>query len=305
MGIIYFDNEWSLPFPVWSIDSASKTCLVLAYLCNYRLFDAAVMYINARSGPVALHDWIIAHPSKRFPLIPCAVDPKGLLDGIECWRKQKAMTVMHIAAMLSSPDFLQLFIYHGASVNTISPAGLCVLGCAMGPLAWDRSGSLRSVEILIAAGATVNPSGVSMTPLQLAVLDRTNAQISNLRDDYQVIALLLHYGANPNRVGDDATNILRIRETSDLCEPDAMEDSNLAIAMQRGNSEFYDTPLRILIKEKREAAAKGCDLGVDAFIQIETLLKAYGAKDLHLFPHQNLPGYVPEDMEQWRLPSRE
>jgi len=82
------------------------------------------------------------------------------------------------------------------------------------------------------------------------------------------------------------------------------------ITAQRGESAFYDTPLRILENELREPASYGQDhmnmilkLG-----KLKALLEHYGAKSFHLFPVKSLPGYSEEDMKEWtkieRLPTQ-
>jgi len=114
-----------------------------------------------------------------------------------------------------------------------------------------------------------------------------------------------------NGVADDGANITRICHACDwysteIASPELRPQRKSwieAALHRRGQSELYDTPLRIL----KTRIAENCDDGGNdigdpeyrALLDICFLLESNGARSLHLFPVKRLPRYCGEDMEEW------
>jgi hypothetical protein len=98
-----------------------------------------------------------------------------------------------------------------------------------------------------------------------------------------------------NGVGNDEAVVAKIRY--DLRDEN---DRNLIENMihYRGDAYYYDAPLRIA--ENRRSANLSMDqpfVKEEMLTELKELLKSYGAKSLHLFPVEDLPGYVEADMQ--------
>ena len=69
----------------------------------------------------------------------------------------------------------------------------------------------------------------------------------------------------------------------------------------RGQSEIYDTPVRIIQNQIKSKSRRQAADETEIFKSIGRLLKNYGGKSLHLFPIisiKGLPGFVEEDIEE-------
>jgi hypothetical protein len=128
------------------------------------------------------------------------------------------------------------------------------------------------------------------------------------------IRTILERGAAPNRVAHDETNMKRIHHTCKLFFKTYEEHSYVwqdeseyieSALQERGTSAFYDTPLR-MVENMRNRIAKPDSTSpeylhnLEGLVTLKNLLISYGAKSLHLFTVKGLPGYVEEDMEEWR-----
>jgi hypothetical protein len=131
------------------------------------------------------------------------------------------------------------------------------------------------------------------------------------------IRTILERGAAPNRVAHDETNVKRIHHTCKLFFKTYEEYSHVwqdeseyieSALQERGTSTFYDTPLRMVENERNRLAERSeqdstspkYPRALEGLDRLGNLLISYGAKSLHLFPVKALPGYVEEDMEEWR-----
>jgi hypothetical protein len=128
------------------------------------------------------------------------------------------------------------------------------------------------------------------------------------------IRTILDRGAAPNRVAHDETNVKRIHHTCKLFFKTYEEHSYVwqdeseyieSALQERGTSTFYDTPLRMVENMSNRTAKPDSTspkylLTLERLDALEKLLISYGAKSLHLFPVKGMPGYVEEDMEEWR-----
>lgn len=130
---------------------------------------------------------------------------------------------------------------------------------------------------------------------------------------FHIARKLLECGAMVNGVCHDEANISRIRQICHIylqqpeeSSPTSDETEYINAALEaRGLTALYDTPLRMLdqigdhigVTQTTEPPPKKV---LQEFYDIRKLLLSYGAKSLHLFPVEDLPGYVKEDMEEWK-----
>jgi hypothetical protein len=250
----------------------------------------------------------------------------GLLQDEETGHE--ILTVLQVALMRTStdrqplPHILDLLVQKGADVNTCSLTGLrplnTLLNCKSlrSKLLVGEENSDRQFcfDFLLDSGAQPDPERCTITPLQSALL----GALPNLYREFEVVSrrirTILDKGAAPNRVAHDETNVKRIHHTCKLFFKTYEERScvwqdeseYLELALQeRGTSVFYDTPLRMVENKRNRLANPNSKSSKylqikELFDRLENLLISYGAKSLHLFPVKGLPGYVEEDMEEWR-----
>lgn len=181
-------------------------------------------------------------------------------------------TLLHIAAALAKPFFVELLIEKGANTNAIAGDGFTILHSAVDCYEYATIASrLEVLKLLVEANAYLNPLCVAETPLQAAISRGHNIAI---------IRFLLEAGADVNGVGNDEAVIIRIRHDYRGGGRDHIDN----MIHERGGEHYYDTPLRIA-ENKRNTRA------------LIELLESHGAKSLHLFPVKDLPGYAEADMK--------
>ncbi len=185
-------------------------------------------------------------------------------------------------------------------------------------------------DFLLANGAQVNPSQCTITPLQSAIA-RARKSLYSLSSDskersfefldrdvllnnlFHIARKLLEWGAMVNGVCHDEANISIIRQICHIylqqlveSSPSSDETEYINAALEaRGLTALYDTPLRMLdqigdhigVTQSTKPPPKKV---LQEFYGIRKLLPSYGAKSLHLFPVEDLLGYVKEDMEEWK-----
>lgn len=120
-------------------------------------------------------------------------------------------TLLHLAALMGRSSFVEYFISKGRDANAKSTKCRSVMASAVGAgwKSWRPIEScLNIVNLLIAKGADLNPTGVSITPLQAAIIGEK---------DNKLVSILLAFGADVNSVGEDEANIVRLRCTLQHC----------------------------------------------------------------------------------------
>jgi hypothetical protein len=250
----------------------------------------------------------------------------------------EALTVVHVALLRSDdfqPGFLGLMLSKGADINVRSLTGSSLLNTVLNGRtrlrecvsAWGDD--TNPFDFLLANGAQVNPNQCTITPLQSAIararrslypLSEPMARWYKFSDHYVLLDNLFHVarkllecGAMVNGVCHDEANISRIRQICHIylqqpeeSSPTSDETEYINAALEaRGLTALYDTPLRMLdqigdhigVTQSTKPPPKNV---LQAFYGIRKLLLSYGAKSLHLFPVEDLPGYVKEDMEEWK-----
>ena len=247
------------------------------------------------------------------------------------------LTVLHFLMLPGEnfqPEFLDLMLSKGADVNVRSLTGFSLLNTALlgrnsagdWPPAWDDPTDL--LDILLAHGAQANPAQCTITPLQSAIVgiqrvlgppssgpgeiiwDFTNEEM--LKKLFYMVRKLLEHGAAVNRVSHDEANVTRIRQSCHIYFRQ-LEDSELSDEAEcisgalkaRGLTALYDTPLQMLDQLGDFIGVTRSTIPIpkqvlQEFYGIRKLLLSYGGKSLHLFPIEDLPGYVKEDMEEWK-----
>ena len=295
----------------------NEVCIRLAYLCRYGFIETAEILLEQQTervpfeSPLMLLDEQVIFLGAVLPL-----DDRKLMNWVEGGYQNKIgqgmSTLVHIAAMLDSTSFLDLFISKGADLNVKSPPGFSIWVSAVGPGLQDNGPWAFSriaencqdfVSVLVANNVSPNLSEVSITPLQMAI--RQHASWSR---GTGLFVRLLAAGAAVNGVADDKANLTRICNSCHwyfhergALESNAERQSFIETALhRRGNSWLYDTPLRILDNKIKDF--KRDRQGLSAYknmLDIRMLLESNGAKSLHLFPIMDLPGYCNEDMEEW------
>jgi hypothetical protein len=229
-------------------------------------------------------------------------------------------------------EFLDLMLIKGADINVCSLTGFSLLNSVLLSRGywlpfWNDPIDLP--DILLANGTQTNPTLCTITPLQSAfagirrtlkprstkrdidVFDSFNGR--GLKKVFCIVLKLLEHGAAVNGVSHDVANVTRIRQSCHIYFQQLKEDSEppnktecISEALEaRGLTALYDTPLRMLDQLGDDMGAmQSTNPGLEGlwqeFHRIRKLLVSYGAKSLHLFLVEDLPGYVKEDMEEWK-----
>jgi hypothetical protein len=266
-------------FPKWTFNPGAELSVTIAYTCFFDLESTAKALLDRDSDFSILENQLEVEKTHWRTTWYC-----NKSDVFPEWAYG---TPLHIAAALGKPFFVGLLIGKGANTNAITRNGFTILHSAVEY--YERIGVeslLEVLEQLVNANAHLNPPYIAETPLQAAV---------RKRHDISIIRFLLSHGADVNGVGNDEAVVAKIRY--DLRDEN---DRNLVDNMIhcRGNAYYYDTPLRIA-ENKRRANFSMYQPFVkeEMLIELKELLKSYGAKSLHLFPVEDLPGYVEADMQ--------
>jgi hypothetical protein len=170
------------------------------------------------------------------------------------------LNILHIVASLRKFKFLELLISKGADVNVKSLTRLSVLASALGGDVSEthdhkkhdqiQEETLRLIDILLKNKANPNLPGAFISPLQMHLLQCSTGYSSWCPSD-DIIAKLLAHGCDVNAVADDNANITRIRHACRFMfrrkqlKERYGEYIDHAIYF-RGQSEIYDTPVRII-----------------------------------------------------------
>jgi hypothetical protein len=134
-----------------------------------------------------------------------------------------------------------------------------------------------------------------------------------LKKLFYMVRKLLEHGAAVNRVSHDEANVTRIRQSCHIYFQQLEEDSELPEEAEcisgalkaPGLTALNGTPLRMLGQLGDYIRATRLMIPIpkqvlQEFYGIRKLLLSYGAKSLHIFPIEDLAGYVKEDMEEWK-----
>ena len=300
----------------WKAAQGEEVCITLAYLCWYGFIEAAEILLEQQTERVPFQS-PLTHLDYQFAFLRTfsPLDDMKFLNWVEGGYEnrigQGMSTLVHIATMLKSTSFLDLFISKGADLNVKSPPGCSIWVLAVGPgLQEDEYwGLFRNAEncqdfvsLLVANNVSPNLSGISITPLQMAIRQHASSSRGT-----GLFVRLLAAGAAVNCVTDDKANLTRIcndchwyfHEHGAL-KSDAERQFFIETALhRRGKSWLYDTPLRILDNKIKDFKGDRERPAYKNMLDIRMLLESNGAKSLHLFPIMDLPGYCNEDMEEW------
>jgi hypothetical protein len=271
----------------WTVAPGGESCLTLAYLCYYDLFETAQYFVENLLKPVVFETEIKLIISPRI----WAGRSLGRADDIEDGK------LLYIAALMKRVSFVKYFIAKGANINAISAKGLSVLGSAVGRGWYSVSrpqSMLGMVELLLQNGADPNISGVLFTPLQRLM----SAWSKDL--DTSVTATiatsLLDFGADVNGVGNEEINVARLLSTiEDFCLQTG-EDEQLDFGVEDIETEpytmwNYNSPLRI-VDHYMGMTYKLLKGDLYRLTKMKEFLISRGAKSLHHSPKHKLPGHL-------------
>ena len=325
-------------YPLWSVEAGAECSAILASICWLGLLDVAQVLLDTWKDPFAFQVplyWVdpIDYARLKFSNADSPDEVKQTFLGLVQHKEtgHEILTVLQVAFMLMSTvrqislHILDLMVQKGADVNACSLTGLrplnTLLNCysrhSMGSSHDDNTHRQFCLDFLFDSGAQPDPERCTVTPLQSATLGALR-ELPSSHYDLEVVSrrirTILDRGAAPNRVRHDETNVKRIHHTCKLFFKTYEERSYvwqdeseyLELALQeRGTSAFYDTPLRMVENKRNRLANPNSKSStylrtIKHLDRLENLLISYGAKSLHLFPVKGLPGYVEEDMEEWR-----
>ena len=267
-------SEGEAALPEWTVTSGGESCVTLACLCYYDLFEVAQQFVENLPDPVPFETEIkiVLQPEDGEELLEYA---KRIKDG----------KLLHIAAFMGRVPFIRYFVSKGANVNAISAQGLSVLGSAVGQPYYtlpNTEEDLEVVKLLLEAGANPNMSGVCATPLQIIIYRSTIEQ--GLESFVAIARTLLDSWAYVNSVGDDESNISRLLVTiENYCIPNPGKRYSYhdfeEVITTRDMMWNYDSPLRIIdhLANLRE---------------MKKLLISYGATSLHRNAICHPPAYI-------------
>jgi hypothetical protein len=321
--------------PLWSVEAGAECSAILASICWLGLIDVAQVLLDMWKDPFTFQAplyWVRRSDYTRV-YFPNADSPdkvkQTFLGLLEDESGHEILTVLQVVLIRLNtvrqllPHILDLMVQKGADFNTCSLTGLrplnTLLNCQSRRSEWLGGSSHRQfcLDFLLDSGAQPDPERCTITPLQSAVLGAL-WELPSSGSDFEVVSrrirTILDRGAAPNRVAHDETNVKRIHHSCKLYFEKYKkhscvwqdESEYLELALQeRGTSAFYDTPLRMVENEKKMFAGPNSKSSrylqiIEQLDRLENLLSSYGAKSLHLFPVKGLPGYVEEDMEEWR-----
>jgi hypothetical protein len=319
--------------PFWVADVGAEGCVTLAHFCQYSYFEAATALLEQTSQRIPFETHLYRNTNFFYNRVTRLRSSRDLVSHrspeeqkeyfarmANCTARGRGsetdtLTILHIAAFLRKSNFLELFISKGADVNVKSVTGLSVLASALGgdvDIADDQTEhdqiqeeTLRSIDILLKNGANPNLPGAFLSPLQMHLL-QCSAAGSSLGPSHAIAAKLLAHGCDVNAVADDEANITRIRrECAFMFRRHKLKERKQEYIDNavycRGQSEWYNTPLRIVQKHMqliRRCQPSNAAQKLEILEGIEKLLQGYGGKSLHLFPIRGLPGFVEEDMAE-------
>jgi hypothetical protein len=325
---------------LWLAEAGQECSAILASICWLGLIDVAQVLLDMWKDPFTFQAplyWAddIGYTRVDFPYADSLDEVKQIFLRLlqdKC-SGHEILTVFQVAVMRMdrdtppSPHILDLMIPKGADVNICSLTGFhplnTLLNCPLRRSGWlIRYPPHRQfcLDFLLDNGAQPDPERCTITPLQSTILNalwELFRSHCDLKVTSRMIRTILDSGAAPNRVAHDETNVKRIHHTCKFFfktyEKHSYvwqdESEYIESALQdRGTSVFYDTPLR-MVKNMRNMSNRTAkpDSTFPKYLQtlegldtLENLLISYGAKSLHLFPVKVLPGYVEEDMEEWR-----
>jgi hypothetical protein len=219
-------------------------------------------------------------------------------DDVDVWLPQGSP--LHVALGFDCVQSVKIILRHTRNIRQLDQMGempLLSLALRAGQYLSTFCGNERDallahqyLDLLLEAGANVNPHGVSETPLQTA---------ARLGDHY-AISKLLSAGANVNGVADDRTVMESIRRQCEGKQQDLPEMLRI-----RGLRHFYMTPLRLLLNLVAEKLSTADECGGEQPREREeledaiTLLITHGGLDLCLFPHEDLPGHEEECWQRY------
>ena len=293
--------------PEWSVMRGCESCLTLAYLCYFGLFEAAKKFVENLPEPVPFETEI-----KLIISYDTWINEGTESGGIERQGYVEDGKLLHIAALTGQISFVKYFISKGADINAISAKGLSVLGSAVGA-GWQSFRQpecmLEIVELLLKNGADPNLSKVSFTPMQYVMSEwpqRSDITVT-------IAKILVKFEADVNGVGSDESNIARLfLSIEDFClQNDNTKYVNLDfedIITRRYEMWHYDSHLRIverqmksIIDEPQKSTYEHDRL--NKLASAKSFLISCGAKSLHYDPISNLPGHIQARIEEffWRI----
>lgn len=279
--------------PQWTVTPGGESCLILAYLCYFDLYEAAQQFVENLSGSVPFETEIKTALLPEHWEFPTIAEADDMEDG----------KLLHIAVFMGRVAFVKYFMSKGADVNAISAKGISVLGAAVCSgfyICYPVPNTLEIVELLLKAGADPNIAGVWFTPLQRLMFDWSNYQDISVT----IAKALLDSGAEVNGVGDDESNISRLLVTvEDYCLQNRQntyacyefED----LVTSRETEWNYDSPLRI-VDNHMQRTATSRDGELDRLTKMKGLLISHGARAFHqspkFYPSANIQARIQEHL---------
>jgi hypothetical protein len=320
-------------YPYWIAECGAERCTTLASICWFGFMETAKVFLETSQDPFPFHKtirWSNITGSYRPDLNGQELSGNKIKNNLiwffETVTGLEILTVVHVAlvaAFALKRDFLDLMVSKGADINICSLTGFSLLNTVLhfrlsrfwqqGTIKDRHQQQCLLVDYLLAKGAQPDLSRCTIAPLQSVMedlLSDVEASPRTLDFTYHISRKLLERGARVNDIADDEANIQRIRLNCQCFFPEFKNPSVLqreieyteSVVQNRGTSSFYDTPLRMLRDGKKRIAS--LDLKDNArmtrLVRLERLLLSSGAKSLHLFPVKGLPGYVEEDIEEWK-----
>jgi hypothetical protein len=266
----------------WIADPGAESCSTLAYLCSFDCLEAAKIILERGLIPLETQVTRVLRENSWERML----DRSSLYEA----RNIKDGTVLHVAARLGRLSFLKHFVSKEIDMNVRCANRLSVLGAAIDARSLQSAKScLKVINLLLANKADPNLRGVSITPLQIAILRPKHISES----DIEIVKALLTAGADVNGVAEDEANLIRLRHTFRNQAAQAQyhwvvpnfADEEETIR-HRGTQAVYDTPLRIAERRRtkitRSQSIKALRQQRKRFDTLINLLKSHGAKSFNI-----------------------
>ncbi|KAN0112593.1 hypothetical protein V8E51_005544 [Hyaloscypha variabilis] len=302
-------------YPLWTVEPGAECCAILASLCCLGFLKAARVLLDTQEGPFPFHVplYWTNFGSSIFLKLPTEYLRKEYLIRLkDNYTGDEILTVLQVVLIYQqrtgetiSTSIFELMISKGADINLCSLTGFSPLNTVLNYRS-SHNPAMKNIHLnaylhfFLTNGAQIDLSQCTITPLQSAIFEYKRW---NSTDSFRAIETLLKSGARPNAVANDDVNIARIRATCSVlfrrhknCSSVWLDESEyIKLALEdRGTSEIYDTPLRMLENQEKRLLVPA-----DELKKLKILLIRYGGKSLHLFPLEGLQGYVEEDMKEW------